>query len=242
MIAHPLAFSFAICRHRLEIGVDKNTTVVFPGPLMSTIQEMGAFLSRETGAAAKLVESFGLRSGVETGSGERSPTFICRGFPECLIWDTRRTDREVASTTTPSCTSCSPAGSHAAHAPPSQGEVRGCERAELSAPTSAPFHSFVRDVALRAGRARVPSMLSCQPIVKYLCKCGEQGSKHAGELIVAPFLTTRHRANSFSPSISGSTLFALGASPSVPWAEQSTTARARRAREDPEIRHRRSIR
>jgi hypothetical protein len=36
----------------VELGVDKNTTVVFPAPLMSTIAELGAFLSRETGAAA----------------------------------------------------------------------------------------------------------------------------------------------------------------------------------------------
>jgi hypothetical protein len=32
----------------VELGVDKNTTVVFPAPLMSTIQELGAFLARET--------------------------------------------------------------------------------------------------------------------------------------------------------------------------------------------------
>jgi len=35
----------------VEIGVDKNTTVVFPAPLMSTIQELGGFLARETAAA-----------------------------------------------------------------------------------------------------------------------------------------------------------------------------------------------
>jgi hypothetical protein len=34
-----------------EIGVDKNTTVVFPAPLMSTIGELGAFLARESAAA-----------------------------------------------------------------------------------------------------------------------------------------------------------------------------------------------
>jgi hypothetical protein len=33
------------------IGVDKNTTVVFPAPLMSTIGELGAFLARESAAA-----------------------------------------------------------------------------------------------------------------------------------------------------------------------------------------------
>lgn len=56
MMAHPLALQLRNLQTLIEIGVDKNTTVVFPGPLMSTIQEMGAFLSRETGAAAKLVD------------------------------------------------------------------------------------------------------------------------------------------------------------------------------------------
>jgi hypothetical protein len=35
----------------VELGVDKNTTMVFPAPLMSTIAELGTFLARE-GAAA----------------------------------------------------------------------------------------------------------------------------------------------------------------------------------------------
>jgi hypothetical protein len=35
----------------VEIGVDKNTTVVFPAPLMSTIQELGAFIAREQAAS-----------------------------------------------------------------------------------------------------------------------------------------------------------------------------------------------
>jgi hypothetical protein len=35
-----------------QIGVDKNSTIVFPAPLMSTIGELGAFLSRENAAAA----------------------------------------------------------------------------------------------------------------------------------------------------------------------------------------------
>jgi len=54
MMEHPLALQLRNLQTLIEIGVDKNTTVVFPGPLMSTIQEMGAFLSRETGAVAKL--------------------------------------------------------------------------------------------------------------------------------------------------------------------------------------------
>lgn len=54
MMVHPLALQLRNLQTLIEIGVDKNTTVVFPAPLMSTIQEMGAFLSRETGAVAKL--------------------------------------------------------------------------------------------------------------------------------------------------------------------------------------------
>jgi regulator of protease activity HflC (stomatin/prohibitin superfamily) len=55
MVSHPLALQLRTLQTLIEIGVDKNTTVVFPGPLMSTIQEMGAFLTRETGAVAKMV-------------------------------------------------------------------------------------------------------------------------------------------------------------------------------------------
>ena len=50
MIAHPLALQLRNLQTLVEIGVDRNTTVVFPAPLMSTIQELGAFLARETAA------------------------------------------------------------------------------------------------------------------------------------------------------------------------------------------------
>src|SRR2546423_12586871 len=52
MMAHPLALQLRNLQSLVEIGVDKNTTVVFPAPLMSTIGELGAFLSRESAAAA----------------------------------------------------------------------------------------------------------------------------------------------------------------------------------------------
>lgn len=52
MMAHPLALQLRNLQSLVEIGVDKNTTVVFPAPLMSTIQELSAFLARERGAAA----------------------------------------------------------------------------------------------------------------------------------------------------------------------------------------------
>ena len=51
MMAHPLALQLRNLQSLVEIGVDKNTTVVFPAPLMSTIGELGAFLAREKGAA-----------------------------------------------------------------------------------------------------------------------------------------------------------------------------------------------
>jgi regulator of protease activity HflC (stomatin/prohibitin superfamily) len=52
MMAHPLALQLRNLQSLVEIGVDKNTTVVFPAPLMSTIGELGAFLAREAVAAA----------------------------------------------------------------------------------------------------------------------------------------------------------------------------------------------
>ncbi|HUZ38612.1 MAG TPA: slipin family protein [Streptosporangiaceae bacterium] len=51
MMAHPLALQLRNLQSLVEIGVDKNTTVVFPAPLMSTIEELGAFLAREKAAA-----------------------------------------------------------------------------------------------------------------------------------------------------------------------------------------------
>ena len=50
MMAHPLALQLRNLQSLVEIGVDKNTTVVFPAPLMSTIGELGAFLAREAAA------------------------------------------------------------------------------------------------------------------------------------------------------------------------------------------------
>ncbi len=52
MMAHPLALQLRNLQSLVEIGVDKNTTVVFPAPLMSTIGELGSFLARESAAAA----------------------------------------------------------------------------------------------------------------------------------------------------------------------------------------------
>jgi regulator of protease activity HflC (stomatin/prohibitin superfamily) len=51
MMAHPIALQLRNLQSLVEIGVDKNTVVVFPAPLMSTIAELGTFLAREGGAA-----------------------------------------------------------------------------------------------------------------------------------------------------------------------------------------------
>jgi len=53
MMAHPLALQLRTLQSLVEIGVDKNTTVVFPAPLMSTIGELGSFLAQESAAANK---------------------------------------------------------------------------------------------------------------------------------------------------------------------------------------------
>jgi len=51
MMAHPLALQLRNLQTLVEISVDKNSTVIFPAPLMSTIQELGTFLDRESKAA-----------------------------------------------------------------------------------------------------------------------------------------------------------------------------------------------
>ena len=55
MMAHPLALQLRNLQSLVEIGVDKNTTVVFPAPLMTTIAELGSFLAREAASAAAAV-------------------------------------------------------------------------------------------------------------------------------------------------------------------------------------------
>jgi regulator of protease activity HflC (stomatin/prohibitin superfamily) len=52
MMDHPLALQLRNLQSLVDIGVDKNTTVVFPAPLMSTISELSTFLARESAAAA----------------------------------------------------------------------------------------------------------------------------------------------------------------------------------------------
>jgi hypothetical protein len=52
--ANTLALQLRNLQSLVEIGVDKNTTVVFPAPLMSTIAELGSFLASEQAAATRV--------------------------------------------------------------------------------------------------------------------------------------------------------------------------------------------
>jgi regulator of protease activity HflC (stomatin/prohibitin superfamily) len=53
MVAHPLALQLRNLQSLVEIGVDKNTTVVFPSPIMTTIAELSAFVASESEASAR---------------------------------------------------------------------------------------------------------------------------------------------------------------------------------------------
>ena len=64
MLAHPIALQLRNLQTLAEIAVDRNSTVVFPAPLMSTIQELGAFLNRETTAAGETTAALGTPAAV----------------------------------------------------------------------------------------------------------------------------------------------------------------------------------
>src|SRR6202020_1028438 len=75
MMAHPLALQLRNLQTLAEVAVDKNSTVVFPAPLMSTIGELGASLARETKAASELPAVPHLTNGSTNGElvGARPP-------------------------------------------------------------------------------------------------------------------------------------------------------------------------
>jgi regulator of protease activity HflC (stomatin/prohibitin superfamily) len=74
MMAHPLALQLRNLQTLLELGVEKNTTVVFPAPLMSAIGEVATFLSRETAAAAPLTQPVTAQPHIGTGDGNPAAT------------------------------------------------------------------------------------------------------------------------------------------------------------------------
>jgi regulator of protease activity HflC (stomatin/prohibitin superfamily) len=71
MVAHPLALQLRTLQTLVEIGVDKNTMVVVPAPLVSTIQELGGFLAKET--AATTSETVKRRNGEPLVGGPALP-------------------------------------------------------------------------------------------------------------------------------------------------------------------------
>ncbi|MGA8454353.1 MAG: slipin family protein [Streptosporangiaceae bacterium] len=80
MMAHPLALQLRNLQSLVEIGVDKNTTVVFPAPLMSTIEELGSFLAREK-AAAGTREAF-TAAALTADGGKPAPVTAVNGAAE----------------------------------------------------------------------------------------------------------------------------------------------------------------
>jgi Membrane protease subunits, stomatin/prohibitin homologs len=83
MMAHPLALQLRNLQSLVEIGVDKNTVVVFPAPLMSTIGELGSFLARE--GTASLVHAGtpekGALAGVPGEENAEQPPAAPRAMP-----------------------------------------------------------------------------------------------------------------------------------------------------------------
>ena len=73
MMAHPLALQLRNLQSLVEIGVDKNTTVVFPAPIMTTIAELGAFIAREAEAAGSPVGTAPAVAAVGSTNGAATP-------------------------------------------------------------------------------------------------------------------------------------------------------------------------
>lgn len=67
MMDHPIALQLRNLQSLVEIGVDKNTTVVFPSPIMTTINELGSFIEQERAAAQR-------GPGHAAGAGAPQPT------------------------------------------------------------------------------------------------------------------------------------------------------------------------
>jgi regulator of protease activity HflC (stomatin/prohibitin superfamily) len=73
MMAHPLALQLRNLQSLVEIGVDKNSTVVFPAPLMTTIAELGSFLAREQSAATPAFPPNGGASAATVSAADGPP-------------------------------------------------------------------------------------------------------------------------------------------------------------------------
>lgn len=75
MLEHPLALQLRNLQTLVDISVDQNSTIIFPSPLMSTIEEIGTFLAREGDSAdkwSKLLNRY-LSDRAKRESGELPP-------------------------------------------------------------------------------------------------------------------------------------------------------------------------
>ena len=82
MMAHPLALQLRNLQTLVELGVEKNTTIVFPAPLMSAIGELGAFLARESAAAVLSPQPVTTANGADTSTrpGQRPANGLVAGL------------------------------------------------------------------------------------------------------------------------------------------------------------------
>src|SRR5271168_5406422 len=82
MMAHPLALQLRNLQTLVELGVEKNTTIVFPAPLMSAIGELGAFLARESAAIASPPQPVTSANGADTSTqpGQRPTNGLVAGL------------------------------------------------------------------------------------------------------------------------------------------------------------------
>jgi regulator of protease activity HflC (stomatin/prohibitin superfamily) len=69
MVAHPVALQLRTLQTLVELGVDKNTTGVFPAPLMSTIEELLGFLAYEGTAATRRSRVAAVRAATAVNGG-----------------------------------------------------------------------------------------------------------------------------------------------------------------------------
>lgn len=70
MLKHPITLQLRTLQTLAEIAVDKNSTVVFPAPLMTTITELGAFLARESASAAAPAGAAGAGATIDAAAAE----------------------------------------------------------------------------------------------------------------------------------------------------------------------------
>jgi hypothetical protein len=84
MMAHPLALQLRNLQSLVEIGVDKNTTVVFPAPIMTTINELASFIDREKASADSHPSRRPSPDADDAETGEEDPPALTAGEPEAL--------------------------------------------------------------------------------------------------------------------------------------------------------------